>query len=470
MSRIIGVLAGLCVPLACFGTPEMDQDITVAPRPGIMWRSPTLTPAQPPQVIRPSTPLTLAELTDSALRNNPSTREAWAAANAQAAALGIAEAEYYPALDANVLLTRGKTSINSTSGVTSGSTQTRLIPSITLSYVLFDFGGRAANKQAVKYELIAANLKQNRALQDVVSGVEQAYYQLLAATQTIAAAEETLKSVQLSVDVVNARRTAGLATIGEVYQAETVLAQARLQLRRAQGEESKLKGALCNAMGLPINTVLELAPLAEKLPTPQVRLTIDQYLDQAKAARPDLVSAEAQARAARENISAASAQGYPSLELAISAGKTYNNVQDDFNNGSSNNSIGLNLRVPLFHGFRTTHTIRQAQARAAQLDAARDRAALQVELEVWQAYFDLDTAGAAIDGAHALLRSASQSREVAQERYKAGVGNLPDLLLAQANEANARMEVIQSEMGWHANLSRLNNAVGMFSSELVEPQ
>jgi len=63
-----------------------------------------------------------------------------------------------------------------------------------------------------------------------------------------------------------------------------------------------------------------------------------------------------------------------------------------------------------------------------------------------------------------LLRSAGQSREVAQARYQAGVGNLPDLLLAQANEANARMEVIQAEMGWYSSLSQLNNAIGNFSS------
>jgi outer membrane protein len=65
-----------------------------------------------------------------------------------------------------------------------------------------------------------------------------------------------------------------------------------------------------------------------------------------------------------------------------------------------------------------------------------------------------------------LLRSASLAREVAQERYRAGVGNIPDLLTAQVNEANARMEVIQAEMGWYTSLSQLDNSIGVFSSRV----
>jgi len=464
--RLIGVLAWGGLPFSSYGDPVLDQDLTVPPQPGMAWQSSiALVPGGPAAALETSSPLTLDELTDLALRNNPATREAWAAAHAQAAAVGIADAGYFPTLDAKVALTRGKTSINSSSGVISGEAQTRLSPSISLGYLLFDFGARAATKQAASYNLLAANLTQNRALQDVVLRVEQAYYQLLGARQTIVAGEETLKNVQLSFNVANARRQAGLATIGDVYQAETLLAQSRLQLRRAQGEAGKLKGALCNAVGLPVNAKLEPAPLEAQLPTRAVRATVEDYLGKAKATRPDLGAAEAQSRAAHASADAASAQGDPSLDLAITGGKTYNNFQG---NGfsSTNGTIGITLNVPLFNGFKTTNTVRQARARAEQLDATRDRVALQVELDVWQAYFDLDTAEAAIDSAHALLRSAGQAREVAQARYRAGVGNMPELLTAQASEANARMEVIQAEMGWYASLSLLNNAIGIFSSDL----
>lgn len=464
--KFIAAFACGCLPFVAYGDTALDQDLTVPPQPGMAWQSAGVLQPVPALIALNSTaPLTLAELTDFALRNNPSTREAWQAAHAQAAAVGIANAGYYPKIDITVPLTRGKTSINSSSGVSSSSIQTRLSPSVTLGYVLFDFGARAAAKEAARYGLLAANLAHNRALQDVVLSVEQAYYQLLGARQVVVAGEEILKSVQLSVDVANARREAGLATIGDVYQAETLLAQSRLQLRKAQGDVSKFKGALCNAVGLPVNAKLELAPLETKLPTQSVRATVDDYLSKAKTTRPDLGAAEAQARAAHASVDAASAQGDPSLNFSITSGKTFNNFETSrFSNGSSSGSVGLTLNIPLFDGFKTTNTVRQAQAHADQLDATRDRIAQQVELDVWQAYFDLDTAQAAIDSAHALLRSAGLAREVAQERYKAGIGNIPELLTAQVNEANARMEVIQAEMGWYTSLSKLDNSIGVFSS------
>lgn len=465
--RRIAAFACGCLPLLAHGESALDQDLTVPAQPGMASRpTKVLLPSASAAELKISAPLTLAELTDFALRNNPSTREAWEAAHAQAAAVGIASAAYYPTINAAVPLTRGKTSINSSAGVISGNTQTRLSPNISLGYVLFDFGARAAAKEAASYNLLAANLMQNRALQAVVLRVEQAYYQLLGARETVVAGEEVLKNVQVSLDVANARRQAGLATIGDVYQAETLLAQSRLQLRRAQGDAGKLKGVLCNAVGLPVNVKLELAPLEAQLPTGSVRATVEDYLSKAKTTRSDLGAAEAQSRAAHASAEAAAAQGDPSLNLAITGGKTYNNFQSSgYGSSSVNGTVGITLNIPLFDGFRTTNTVRQAQAVASQLDATRDRVALQVELDVWQAYYDLDTAEAAIDSAHALLRSASLAREVAQERYRAGVGNMPDLLLAQANEANARMTVIQAEMGWYASLAQLNNSIGVFSSD-----
>lgn len=457
-------LAAITCGYASFSShAELLLDAKLTAQPDKTWQAKTGTASG---VTGMTAPLTLAELTELALHNNPSTREIWAAARAQAAAVGVADSAYWPTLDANASLSRGISSINTSSGVISGNTQTRLSPSISLSYLLFDFGARAATEQTARYGSLAANLNKDRVLQDVVLKVEQAYYQLLAARQTVVAAEETLKTVQMSLTLANSRRQAGLATIGDVYQAETMLAQGRLQLRKAQGEAGKLKGVLCNSVGLPVTAKLELAALAGRPPVREIRRPIDAYLEQARSARPDLAAAEAQARAAYADIDAAAAQGRPALTLVANAANTYNNFPDyRFDNASNSGSIGINLSVPLFDGFRTRDNVRQTRARAEQLDAARDRIASQIELDVWQAYFDLDTAEAAIDSADALLRSAVRSRQVAESRYQSGVGNLPDLLSVQASEASARMEVISAEMAWYANLSRLNNAIGIFSSE-----
>src|SRR5262245_38073991 len=68
--------------------------------------------------LAPSTtgPLTLAQLTDMALRNNPRTRQAWAAARAEAAQYGVAKSTLAPNLDLLLNANRARV-ISGTSGI-----------------------------------------------------------------------------------------------------------------------------------------------------------------------------------------------------------------------------------------------------------------------------------------------------------------------------------------------------------------
>ncbi|MBC7945809.1 MAG: TolC family protein, partial [Burkholderiales bacterium] len=211
-------------PVDPFGTAA-----GTAPAARTPWESakplPTVpSPAVPPPAF-PSASATpkritasLPELTEIALANHPAAREAWAAARAQAAELGIFQADYLPQLSGNLGVTQSQSL--SSSG-TSVPAQTRYGPSISLTYVLFDFGIRANQVEAASYRLLAANLIQNRALQDIVLGVEQAYYQLLGFEQLLSANRLTLKNAETSLEAANGRRKAGLATSGDVFRAQT---------------------------------------------------------------------------------------------------------------------------------------------------------------------------------------------------------------------------------------------------------
>jgi outer membrane protein TolC len=124
------------------------------------------------------------------------------------------------------------------------------------------------------------------------------------------------------------------------------------------------------------------------------------------------------------------------------------------------NSIGLTLSIPLFSGYGRTYALRQAQARAAQAEAARDVLYRQAELEVWQAYYDVQTAARAIATTEIQLKAAQQTAEATLARYQAGFGTLLDLITAQVEELNARVQRIQSYLDWFTALARLNHAIG----------
>ncbi|MBI4195748.1 MAG: TolC family protein [Betaproteobacteria bacterium] len=395
-------------------------------------------------------------MTEFALRNNPRTRQAWLAARAAAAGVGIEQAGDLPHITATYGWSRTRP-VSATTGSES-SWQTRFGPSVSLTYVLYDFGVGDHRLEAAEYRLLAANLTQNRTLQDVVFQVEQAYYQLLGLEALVRTNEMSLRNSRTALEAVQRRRESGLATVADVYRVETQVAQAQLNVTRSQGELEKAKGQLAAAVGLPVNESLRIRTLGDQ---PQVREMTDAMsalLERAKANRPDLIAAEAQARAARASASATAKAGLPSIELTGSSG---HNIFGDNRPSSTSYSVALNLRIPLFSGFRDTYSVRQAEAQAAQAEAARDSLYRQTEIDVWRAYYDLRTAATGISSTEAQVKSAEQTAQATLARYQAGFGSILDLITAQQDESNARVQRIQSYLDWFTALARLNFSVGM---------
>lgn len=432
---------------------------SVAPEPGVQWES-----RQPlPQIAQPeSTPLptraaafTLAELTEYALRNNPRARQAWFGARAAAAGVGIEQADMLPQIT-GLLSAQRVRPVSATTGVASES-QNRYGPSVSLSYILFDFGARANQVEAAEYRLLAANLNQNRVLQDIVFQVEQSYYRLLGLDLLVRVNELSLQNLRTSLDAAQRRRESGLATVADVYRAETQVAQAQLNLTRSRGEFEKARGQLAAAVGLPVNRVLQVQTFSELPQVRQMSESVAGMLDRARSARPDLVAAEAQARAARSTAQSASKAGLPSVEIAGTAGRTF---FTDERPGVNNYSLGVNIRIPLFDGFREKYGSRQAQALAEQAEANRDIVYRQTELDVWQAYYDVETAASSLGSTEAQVKSAEQTAQATLARYQAGFGSILDLITAQQDESNARVQRIQSYLDWYTALARLHFSTG----------
>ena len=439
-------------------TPAANQP-WVADKPLPQVPAPAALQTLPAELNRP---LSLAELTELALRLNLKTQQAWLQARAEAAAIGIQRAGDWPQLSALVNHRIGR-SVSATSGSPS-SVSTNYGPTVSLSYVLYDFGQGDAALEAANYRLLAANLSQNRVLQEVVLQVEQAYYRVLAFDYLVRASRESLKNFETALDAAQRRRSSGLATAGDEYRVQTQVGQAQLVLTRNEGELSKARGQLANAVGLPVNIPLQLQPVSELPPVFEITQSMDGLLEKAKANRPDLIAAEARARAARANTQAVSRAGLPTIEFVSSYGRL---LFTDTRPGQDVYNFGLNLRIPLFSGFKDTYSVRRAEEQAKQAESARDQLFNQTELDVWQSYFDLQTSASSVASTANLIKSAAESAASAAARYKAGVGSLLDFITAQLDDTNARVQQIQSYLDWYSALARLNFALGATDSTRV---
>lgn len=438
-------------------------DFLTTPAPEIYWQKPPFFTA-PDQAgpcaacQLPHKPLSLFAVTDFALRNNPQTRQAWFQALQAAAEVGVAKSAYLPEIDFGYTLEYLVNIFPRDESVTPPQFDYGL--NISLNYLLLDFGVRSNTVWAAQFAQMAANFNQNEAIQQVILQVQQAYYQALGFQAVVKANQESLQAAITSLKIAEALRANGLATIGDVYQAEASLAQAKLNLQTSQGDYQIALGQLVTAMGVPANTKVELAPLSSPPHPEKITHNVNALLEKAKQNRPDLLAAEATVRENLAQLNATRASVLPTVNLSanLSPGTFLTNTT-----GSDIDAL-VTLSFPIFTGFNYTYNVRSARAQLKAAEASRDLLNQQVQFQVWQAYYNLQIAAQNIETTAILLKSSEQASAQAIGQYKAGVGNILTVLTTQTTLANARVQNIQAKLNWYVALAQLAAAIGALTS------
>jgi len=393
-------------------------------------------------------PLTLTDVVDLALCNNPQTRALWASARLQAAQIGVSTAAYLPTLSA-----LGSVSNNKSQTANQPSVDTlSQTASLSASYLLYDFGGRSATLENAKQLLIAANASRDATLQSSFLSAVQAYYALLSSRASVQSFQVDELKAQESLAAAQARYQAGVATPVDRLQAQTTLSQAKLNRIRGEGEASNAQGTLATIMGFDASQPYMLQAVAEETPDPVIEQDIGKLIAEARQKRPDLAAAESQIKAAEAQLQSSKASGRPTITVGAMAGLSNPEIQS--------NSIGITLSMPLFSGFKTTYQARAAEAQIEGKVAERDRLANQIALDVWKAYQGMLTNSQALRSADDLVTAATESEKMILGRYKAGVGNILDTLSAQSALANARQQRVAALYNFLLSRFVLAQAIG----------
>lgn len=409
-------------------------------------------------------PLTLADVVDLALCNNPQTRAQWASARAQAAQLGASMSSYLPTFTGQLSDSRTRTSV---AGATASTDQKSV--SVSASYLLYDFGGRSAGVENAQQLLIAANAVRDEILQSTFLSAVQTYYSLLSARASVQAYQVAEVAAEKSLHAAQARTQAGTATLADRLQAQTAFSQAKLSRIRAMGDATNAQGTLANIMGFDVTHPFELElPVQEAGANAMaeqdslIEQNIGKLIADARQKRPELLAAEAEIKAAEAQLAAARAAGLPAISLngSIGQSKTSDMVHSQ--------SIGISLSVPLFTGFKNNYQTRTAQAQLEGKMANRDRISNQIALEVWKAYQVLLTNSQALYAANDLLASAEQSEKAISGRYQVGLGNILDVLAAQSALASARQQQVSALYNFKGSKFVLAQSIGQLDLTLVQ--
>ena len=431
----------------------------------------------------PSHTYSLPELIDIAQMANPVTRAAWQRAREAAAAVGIAEGAYLPILSANVLAGYAVTS-TSVAGVqvpplinvppgtltTSGS---QIAPTLTVEWLLFDFGGRDAALKSAEQLSYAANVGFNMAHQKLIFDVSAAYFQYSASRAQTRVNREALDNVRLIQTAAQARREQGVATTMEVAQAKQQVAQAEFDLTLAQGGERAAYSSLLAAIGISPTMTIKVKDISNRALPRAVPADLDTLITNSLQRRPDVQAAFARVKTGELGITAAEADFLPKIALTGMVNRTWGDYSLDDNrfgtrsidSDQPNAAIGIGIRIPVFDGGMRKSRLEAAQASAAASEEEFAKLQSEAARQIVVAYDALRTGLSGHRAASELVRAARTNHEAALGYYENGLGTLSEISVAQTGllkalyaEAQARSNVFGAAATLAFATGQLTNA------------
>jgi outer membrane protein len=459
LARAPGAAAAVCCAVSSFAVAD-PHSATFQPDffgtgSELQKRTPGLTDPFGRTCTLPSEALSLSWAIDLALCRNPATRSAWAAAHEQAAALGSAESAWLPEISATGSATR-TFGPHQDNGVVDSSDQNTKDAAVNLTWTLYDFGGRHGRVRSARYLLDAAAAAASSVSQQTILSVVQDYYGVVAADAGLVAAQTTEATASRSLEIARALREGGVSTLADVLQAETAYDQAVLTRIQAGQTAKTARGGLAVVVGATADQPLKLAADAVPAQVPELTARMEDLMAEAMRQRPDLAAARAERDAAVADITVARAAGRPSISIV--AGRT--TINQTGIPTQNYGQVGINVTVPLFTGFAVGYGVRQARAALESREVNAEQIRLNVTLDVWNAYYSLDSADQQLVTTGTLTTTAQSNQDVAVGRYQAGVGTILDLLTAQTAAATARQLRITAELNWEVARAQLALALG----------
>jgi len=253
------------------------------------------------------------------------------------------------------------------------------------------------------------------------------YFQLHGLDGDAALLSDAVKSYAEFLTLTRNRYNGGVASLGDVAQAETQLETTRGQLVDVGVQRAQFEHAIAILIGKPPSE-LSIPSSTLKVPPPAIPIGVPSALLER---RPDIAANERQVAAANEQIGIAKAAFYPTLTLSASAGFESADFVKWLTWPSRFWSVGPQLAETLFDAGKRHAQVSQAEAAYdATVDTYRQTVltALQQVEDNLAALRVLAEEAEVTDRA---VKAARQSLDISTDQYKGGIVAYLQVITAQ---------------------------------------
>jgi len=344
--------------------------------------------------------------------------------------------------------------------------------SIDLRQSVFSWANWVALKRADK-TVAQAEADYQAEQQALITRVSDAYFNVLAAQDTVEAQSSALEAISRQLEQADKRFEVGLIAITDVQEARAArdsaaaaLIASKRSLAASQEQLREITGEKYATLAKPGDTM----PL--KTPDPADE---DKWVELSMQQNLALVSSRLAADIARDDVRSAFSGHLPALDLTANRTNTDQSSTIDFASGNVGNrasntddtTYALQFTLPIYSGGATSSRVRQSEFR---WQAARERlvrTSRQTERAARDAYLGVISEISRVNALRQALESNQTALKATEAGNEVGTRTAVDVLDARRNLVQAQTNYSRSRYDYMLNVLRLKLAAGTLDRQTL---
>ncbi|RLD63690.1 MAG: transporter [Bacteroidetes bacterium] len=333
---------------------------------------------------------------------------------------------------------------------------------IGLTQPIFMGGKIKETYKIAKYGENAANATERLKISDILYKTDEAYWRVISVQEKVKLAENYKKMLDtLLIDLQNIYDE-GIITNNDLLKAKVKLNEVNLKLLKANNGLTLSKMALCQIIGLPLNSEIALSDSLSDL----YQINPDQsYTDIALQTRPEIEILQNSVNIAKSGVNIMKSRYMPNIGLTanyfFANPNPYTGFSEDF---GSDWNVGVVCNIPIFHWGDKKHTLRAAKHEQKATELKLEETQELISLQVKQAVFKSNESVTKVQMTKISLEQAKKNLDDTKNKFKEGILKTTDVLDAQALWQNAYSEYIDAVTENKLNQTNLLKVTGQLKN------
>lgn len=325
---------------------------------------------------------------------------------------------------------------------------------VTLQQPIFEGGKISSGIKSAKTAKNLSMYQLEKTKKDTVLNVIDIYINVLNYENTTEVLESSKRSLDENLKIIKEKYNLRLATKPDLLEAERSVLDVKAQILDNQNKVSTAKDNLVKALGMRVGSEIEVIPfvVGEKFSS---KIDYTNDLIRLEEQNSEYKMSELQSELSKHDITYAKSSFYPSVNANMSYGTNLvSEFGDSFSSKHAALTFGLSFKWQLFDWGSASDDVKKAKNnleinRLKQTDTLENlRTALKSN------YMDILHSEKVLETKKLSVETAAEVYKLETERYRYNLITLRDLLNAETNLRESKIDYISTRLNYYYLISK----------------